>query len=60
MRIMQRTLVFHGLFPKYPRGKNMDFTVQNGQNFGFLEVSNKYRGIRYGAKILYGFYPMKC
>ena len=39
--------------------KNMGFPVQNGQNFGFLVVSNKYRGIRYGAEILCEFYPIK-
>ena len=50
---------FHGLFPKYPWGKNIGFPVQNGQNFGFLEVSNKYRALRYEAEILYEFYPMK-
>ena len=50
---------FHGLFPKYPCGKNMDFPVQNGQNFGFSVVPNKYRGLRYEAEILCEFYPMK-
>ena len=39
--------------------KNMCFPVQNGQNFGFLVVSNEYRGIMYMAEILCEFYPMK-
>ena len=43
---------FHGLFPKYPWGKNMGFSVQNGQNFGFSVVPNKYRGLSNGAEIL--------
>ena len=39
--------------------KNMGFPVQNGQNFGFSVVSNKYRVLRYGAEILCEFSPMK-
>ena len=51
--------LFSWTVSKISLGKNMGFPVQNGQNFGFLEVSNKYRALRYGAEILYEFYPMK-